>query len=111
MIKCFVEWNDNNNTWRCSYYLMCHGIDFSESRDKCYHYNCRGRQERYKPEPIVESIVESEPIVEVESVLICSEEGCNNPVPPNHREHCSLRCRKRMNGRAYRERKKKLKNG
>lgn len=99
MRKCIVDWNDNKNTWRCSYYDMCRGVDFSESRDKCYHYRCPGRKDRVVPIPADESI------------LICSEEGCNNPVPPNHREHCSLRCRKRMNGRAYRERKKKLKNG
>lgn len=102
MRKCIVNWDDNNNTWRCSYYDMCRGVDFSESREKCYHYRCPGRHAR------VQIVL---PEQQTESIRICSEEGCNNPVATNRREHCSERCRKRMNGRAYRERKKKIKNG
>jgi len=94
--KCLVEWGDGDTgqrTWRCSYYLMCHGIAFKESREKCYHYRCPGR-------------AEDTSVVEDPTEKICSEEGCDNPVASNRREHCSERCRKRMNSRNYLERKR-----
>lgn len=97
MRKCLVEWGEGERglrTWRCSYYLMCHGIDFRESSDRCYHYKCPGR-------------ADDTPVnIEEPTVKICSEEGCDKPVAPNRREHCSERCRKRMNRRHYLERQR-----
>lgn len=102
MRKCLVEWSEGERgkrTWRCSYYLMCHGIEFRESSDRCYHFKCPGRADI--PSQLVEpSIVDEK---------VCSEDDCDNLVAPNRREHCSERCRKRMNRRHYIERKRALK--
>ena len=87
-MKCnvyYYEDEQGNKKWKCSKYLMCSGISFSESLTKCYHYKCKGRKPNFK---------------------VCAWKDCEKPVAPNKVRHCSEVCRKRDNRWAYRMRQK-----
>jgi len=91
-MKCIAKWEKNEEgewRWRCDHFLMSKAVSFSETRERCYHWKCKGRKPRHIPS----------------NDLICENENCDN-LKNGNPKYCSMRCRKRANDKAYRERKR-----
>jgi hypothetical protein len=92
MSKCFVDYiesDDGTTYWRCLRFSASSQALISDTRDKCYFHNCKGRYPQKK---------------------VCAWKDCVSEVAPNKLRHCSEICRKRDNRYAYKQRQKLKKN-
>lgn len=118
-MKCIPQYNVDKGeieSWRCDKYRMCFGIEFKMSQTKCYHFKCQGRSKvSICKNETCNKIIDTTQGSDYCSISctpdskireICKTEGCDQPVGNNKKRHCSEKCRKKDNKRAYLRRKR-----